>query len=104
MAQIITLNGFIHSRPAQGWETKNLVDGMKFTFLDYADTTGVTGYSLVCPHDLTFDLPDSFDPRVEFVKTLEAKKREVMAEFQARMTEIDSQIAKYTALTYVEAV
>ena len=103
MAQTITLSGFIHSRPAQNWESKNIVDGMKFMFMDLADTTGITGYSLVCPHDMTFDLPDNFDPRVEFVKTLEAKKREVRAEFQARMTEIDSQIAKYTALTYVEA-
>jgi hypothetical protein len=32
------------------------------------------------------------------VEMLNAKKREVMAEFQKRLTEIDKQINKYTAL------
>lgn len=102
MATTITLPGFLHSRPAHEWETKNVVDGMKFIFLDYADTEGTTGNSLVCPYDLTFDLPDDFDPRSEFVKSLEAKKRKLMAEFQKSITDIESQIAKYTAITCEE--
>ena len=47
---------------------------------------------------LTIDLPEGFDPRAGAVETLKEQKQELMAEFRARINQIDQQISQYTAI------
>jgi hypothetical protein len=42
--------------------------------------------------EVTFDVPDDFDPRPAQVKALEAKKRELEAQFSAAVVELNRQI------------
>ena len=84
------IKGFINYRPA-AYEGD---DEYYFHRLEMSEY----GYVAVMPLTIEFDLPEDFDPREKLVAALQAKKREVMAEFGKRVTEIDAQIAKYTAL------
>ena len=96
----ITLNGFIQSKPKEYWAgEENCVDGFELSFFKYEELT-CAGYSLVCPASITFDVPDNWDPRAGAVKALEEKRKELQAEFQARMSEIERQISQYTALEF----
>lgn len=101
MAQKVTVKGFVHTRPADPWDNKNVVDGMNYTFFGFEDAKSM-GWVAVSPHTFEFVVPEGFDHRVKAVEALEEKRKEVRAEFQARITEIDAQIAKFKALTMGE--
>lgn len=57
------------------------------------------GYTTVMPHSFEVEIPDSFDPRVEQVKALQAEKIKLMADFKARRTQIERKISELTAIT-----
>ncbi len=57
----------------------------------------------VCTAEVTFDVPDDFDPRPAQVKALEAKKREMQAQFAAAVVEIERQISQLQAIEHTEA-
>jgi hypothetical protein len=54
-------------------------------------------------HTLVCEVPDNFDPRAKQIAALEAQKREITAEFQAAVTEINARISKLQAIEYVAA-
>lgn len=56
----------------------------------------------VCEHELTFDMPEGFDPRPGQIERLQELKQKVRAEFSARITEIEQQISKLQAIDYTE--
>ncbi len=60
----------------------------------------VAGMTMVMPATIDIELPDNWNPAPGVVKTLEAKKQEVMAEAQQKITAIQEQINKLTAITY----
>ena len=99
MAQTITLEGFIHCKPSS-WEHEHMVNGLEFSFWRF-ETLSSQGYAQVCPAKVTFELPEGFNPNPQFVGSLEAAKKKLMAEFQARVNEIDEQINRFTAIEYV---
>jgi hypothetical protein len=53
--------------------------------------------------EVTFDVPDDFDPRPAQVKALEAKERELRAQFAAAVTDIQRQISQLQAIEHSEA-
>jgi len=69
----------------------------EFDFFPF-EMTG-SGRILVMPHSFEVEIPDDFDPREKQVEALRAEKKKLMAEFQARCTEIEKQISQLTALT-----
>lgn len=98
----ITINGWIQCKPAASWDT-NQIDGLKYDFFQHEDMTNC-GHAMVTPYTMTFEVPDSFNPNATFVEALKEKKKELQAEFQKRITEIQSEINKLTAISYeVEA-
>jgi hypothetical protein len=104
MKKVIT--GFAYCQPASSWEVdqSNVVDGFRFNFI-HIDPVRMGGdYIPAGTATLTIESPDNFDPRGGAVELLNERKKEIMAEFQARMNEIDKQISQYTAIEYVEAV
>jgi hypothetical protein len=94
----ITINGWIQCKPAESWNTSQ-VDGLKYDFFQHEDMTNC-GYAMVTTHTMSFDVPDGFNPNATFVESLEAKKKELQAEFQKRITEIQTEINKLTAISY----
>lgn len=58
----------------------------------------IEGFVTVQEHSFTVEVPDDFDPRPQMVVQLEAEKKKVRAEFQARVTQIDAQIQSLLAI------
>ena len=104
----ITIPGFIYAcKPTSTdflLKDKQIVGGVKYVFdaYDYSDRSEI--YTKVCQYALNFDLPESFNPVNAFVANLEAQKKKVRADFQARITEIDRQINQLLAIEMTEAV
>jgi hypothetical protein len=94
----ITINGWIHCKPASPWDSK-AVDGLTFDFFQHEDMTSC-GRAMVTPYTMEFGVPDNFNPNGQFVEALEAKKKEIQAEFQKRITDIQEEINKLTAISY----
>lgn len=49
--------------------------------------------------EVTFKLPDGFDPVSQAVKELEAKRKTLRAQFQMAVNEINDRLSKLQALT-----
>ena len=84
------IKGFINYRPASYPGEK------EFAF--HAFEMRDFGYVTVMPFAIEVEIPAGFDPRANLVEALQEKKREVMAEFGKRITQLDEQINKYLAL------
>lgn len=67
-----------------------------FKFFDYQPTGAE--HVKVADHTITVDVPDEFDPRPLIVQSLEREKEKLTAAFQARVTEINSQIQNVLAI------
>ena len=63
------------------------------------DTMGSAYSAMVGPVEVTFTVPDDFDPRPGKIAALEAKKQELRAEFAAKVTEIERKISELLAIT-----
>lgn len=85
-----SIKGFIEYRPA-AYEGAEEYSFHPVKMSEY-------GYITVMPMVIDFDVPLAFDPRAQLVELLQKKRTEVLADFQKRLTEIDSQISKYTAI------
>jgi len=94
----ITMNGWIQCKPASRFDD-DAINGYVFRFWNYKDMKG-SGYAMVTPHVMTCEVPDNFNPNGQFVEALEAKKKEIQAELQKRITDIQEEINKLTAISY----
>ena len=61
------------------------------------------GYVRVGNVDVTFDVPDNFDPREPQIAMLEQKKEQLTNEFHAEVTRIETEISKLKAIEYTGA-
>ena len=95
----ITIKGFAYCKPAESWEADrtDVFNGFRYGFI-YTNIDGTNGYIHAGTSTLTIDLPEGFDPRAGAVETLKAEKQKIMAEFQARINQIDQQISQFTAI------
>ena len=97
----ITQKVFVH------YDTDKCLDILGWSRWDLrrapASETGLSGYICVGTAEVTFDVPDNFDPRPEQVKALEARKRELQAQFAAAVVEIERQISQLQAIEHTEA-
>lgn len=99
----ITLTGFAYCKPAAEWESNqgNVFDGFRYGYSN-CELSG-DGFIHAGTATLTVEVADDFDPRAGVVDALKEQKQKLMAQFQARINEIDKQISQYTAIEYVEA-
>lgn len=100
----ISIPGFIYAKGTRHFDMKlsKYVEGPEYSFHTSANLGGgeyFRDYALAGPHEIIAEIPDSFDPRQQLVKNLEAEKKRLKAEFAKRVTEIDRQIQTYLALT-----
>lgn len=61
------------------------------------------GYVHVGEVEVTFDVPDNFDPREPQIAMLEKKKAQITNEFHAAVTRIETEISKLKAIEYTGA-
>lgn len=100
MSKTITIPGFIHAKPLREWEEAEgpgIHQGFVLSFWTFDDMKE-QGYVRVCNAQVSFELPDGWDPRQGQIEALRAKEKALRAEFQARVTEIHAQINKLQAL------
>lgn len=97
------LKVFLQTRPAESWETIDVVDGFRYTIFTSKDVAYL-GWAFVSEAEVEFDLPEGYDPRVGAIQVLKDRKAQLLAETQEKVMQIDEQINKMSALSYVERV
>lgn len=55
-------------------------------------------HQIIGEQEITYEVPDNYDFDVGVISALQKKKQLVMAEFQARITEIERQIQEHLAI------
>lgn len=96
-----TIPGFIHAKPAHDWEMDmdDVVDGHRIVFSICRDMSA-SGYVVVCPYTVEFEMPEGWDPRAQQIEALKQKKEALHREFSAAVVKINQQIANLQAITY----
>ena len=87
----VTVKGFVHLRTSK-WSKPDDYVLVNCKFENDAE------YLFVNEGELTFTLPEGFDPRGKQVEMLKAEKQKAMADFQALVTSIDRKISELTCL------
>lgn len=96
----VTIKAHVHAKKVGRYDadTQTFKEEMGFEVYPF-DMSGSSGDRvLVGVQEISVDVPEDFDMRSGLVKNLEAEKKRLMAEFQARVTAIDNQIQKYLAI------
>lgn len=95
-----TIAAYVHARKVGRYDanTQTFVEEMGFEVYPFDMSKSSSDRVLVGEQEVTVDVPDNFDMREGLVKNLEAEKKRLMADFNARVAAIDSQIQKYLAI------
>lgn len=99
----VSVPGFIHATPAHEWDQgPAIIDGHRLSFFAFEDMSD-SGWVMVCPHTMEFDIPEGWDPRAQQIDALKAQREKIRAEMSKRLMEIDEAISKLQAITYEPA-
>jgi hypothetical protein len=100
------MKGFVHSSRLQDYERTegtDILDRHRFTFFSGEDCRFMN-YVLVGPAEVTFELPDNWNPTAEEIEILQSKRDEVAQKMQDEMTKkltlMDDEISKLRCLEY----
>lgn len=93
--------GYLHARPADAWDQRNVLDGFKMEVMAAKDM-GFCGYTFVAPVNVEIEIPDSFNPRAEYIQVLKEKERKLEEEFHEKVLAIQKQISELSALEFTE--
>jgi hypothetical protein len=89
----VTIKGYVTCTQYQ-WDDKPV-----FSFYCFDPTSYDASTVKVMTHEFEVEVPDNFDPRPGQVAALEAKKKEMQAEFSRRVMEIDEKINSLLAIS-----
>ena len=94
-ARTITYKGYIHPILSRDWEkgNTNAINGLTYFVF------GFRTHETIAEVDVTFELPEGFDPVSQAVKDLEKKRETLRAEFQMALNKVNDQIGKLQAIT-----
>lgn len=88
------------------WERSEYTGEERFTLLPWDMRTWPakeqSGRIFVKEIETVFEAPEDFDPVSKQIDALKAEKAQAMADFQARVTEIDRQIQSLLAIEHTE--
>lgn len=96
----ITQTMFVHYDTDRSCE---VIGWSRYT-LDRSEWKGDRTRIFVGAVEVSFDVPADFDPRPAQVKALEAKRRELEAQFAAAVVEINRQISQLQAIEHTPEV
>jgi hypothetical protein len=88
----VTIKGYI-TCTQYAWDDKPT-----FSFYSFDPTSYDSSTVKVMEHEFEVEVPDNFDPRPGQVAALEAKKKEIQAEFAAKVKQIEDQINSLLAI------
>ena len=89
---------WVACKPAEAWEKgDNVIDGFAHMFW-CNDMSGFDGCISAGTVVVNYEAPEGFDPRAGAVEALKKEREKLRAEFQNRITAIEEQINRYTAL------
>ena len=99
--QTITIPGFIHAHPTKRWSSglPNDVAGLTYEWNVFPRYREHEGGGMVCPHSMSFVVPDGFDLTPQQVAALKKKKFELTEQFTAAVQTINAQLARLQAIT-----
>ena len=89
------------------WQQENLdfdlANGIDvdFTVFGFDPSSGDPDYLLVGKTSVTFKVPDDFDPVPGMVASIEAQKKQLTAEFTARVADLNRRLSELQAIDYV---
>jgi len=97
----VQIKGFVHHSKSYG-EGKD-----EFSFFTF-DATGSSmgssmGYTMVAPHEFTYELPADFSPTASEIAALNAKRAKAAKEFADTVRAIDERLSKLRAIEHSEA-
>jgi hypothetical protein len=97
----VTINAHVHAKKAARYcaDTEKYSEVVEWELYPF-DMSGTSSCDrvLVGVQQVEVEIPEGFDVRDGLVRNLEAEKKRLMGEFQARVTAIDNQIQKYLAI------
>lgn len=90
----VTYKGWVYADPANSWNEgdANCIDGFLYRVSGF-NSDASCGTAIV-----TMQIDEDYDPRADAIAQLKEQQTKLRAEFQMKMTEIEAQINKYTAL------
>ena len=88
----VTIKGYI-TCTQYAWDDKPT-----YSFYSFDPTSYDSSTVKVMEHEFEVEVPDNFDPRPGQVAALEAKKKEIQAEFAAKVKQIDDKINSLLAI------
>lgn len=97
----ITIKGFITAKVnVEEWERggPGVVDGVGYSFYPYKLDTET--YKTICPYELSFEIPDGWNPIEQQIAALQAEEDELTKQYLTRKNLIAERISKLQALTY----
>lgn len=83
------------------WSTASYDKSNPWTL--FAVDMSAHGYVHVGAVDVSFTVPNNFDPREKQIVMLEDKKQKITNEFHAAVTRIETEISKLKAIEYTGA-
>ena len=89
MTEKITIKGWIHWQPERSYQEA------RFNWFAWDQ---MDGYLLVGPHDITFDVPETFNPVACELAQIEAERKLRSQEFAETMRRLDLRVSKLTAI------
>lgn len=93
----VQIKGFVHHSKSYG-EGKD-----EFSFFTFDATGSSMGYTMVAPHEFTYELPADFSPTASEIAALNAKRAKAAKEFADTVRAIDERLSKLRAIEHSEA-
>jgi hypothetical protein len=94
----VKLNLFVHAKPVESWdEGDHIVDGHALSAFRFDDLTS-SGYFLVCPVTVEFEIPPEWDPRTQQLDSLKVQRVKLQKQFAEAVMNIDRQINSLLAI------
>lgn len=94
-ARTITIKMWVYPSVQSSHESgnSNVIDGIVYSLY------GFKSPEAIAQCDVTFTLPEGFDPVSKAVKELEEQREQLRAEFQMALNEVNDRIGKLQAIT-----
>lgn len=90
---------YVQAKPAESYHTENILDGFQLSVWNSKDIAYL-GLTYVTEFSINVEIPDTFNPRAEYVKVLMQKEQALRDEFEAKVEKIREEISRFEALGY----
>ena len=90
-----TIKGWIH------WQVKKSYQDSRFIWWPWEH---VDDYVMVCPHDITFVVPETWNPVAVELAQIEATREQVKQRFTENMRLLDERVANLMSIGYAKEV